>query len=403
MVSSGSRQLRSGDTREGRKVISEKTESSWSEIRERMLERVDDTARRVTVGFPNFADPETGEWTTSPQGDWTGGHWVGELWLARGVTGEERYGEWAAEWCEALRPRAASNTIFRSFLFYYGAALGEVLLDDHRARDVALEGAHGLLGLYNPKAGLIPLGTEAEEASDVGNGEASIDAVGSISALFGWASEKTGDGSFRDAALRHAERHIEFCVRDDASVCQSASFDPETGEVIRRYSHKGYSEDSTWARSQAWGMLAYALSARWMPEHEEFLETAVRVTDWWLEHVPEDRVAFWDFADPGIPDVERDTSATAIAAASLLKLAELVQDDGLKSRYRDAARETVRALVEGYLTPTGPDDPRVPGILTEGCYNKHIELATKNELIWGDYYLFEALQVLDGKVTAREI
>jgi unsaturated chondroitin disaccharide hydrolase len=395
--------LRPEDSREGRKAISEKPASSWSEARERMLERIEDTARRVTEGFPNFADPKTGEWTTSPQGDWTGGHWVGELWLARRVMGELRYGEWATRWCEALRPRASSNTIFRGFLFYYGAALGDVLLGDEGARDVALQGARGLLGLYNPEAGVIPLGTEAEEAADVGNGEASIDAVGSISALFGWASEKTGDGSFRDAALRHAQRHMEFCVRDDSSVCQSASFDPETGEVIRRYSHKGYSEDSTWARAQAWGMLAYALSARWMPEREEFLETGVRVADWWLEHVPEDRVAFWDFADPGIPDVERDTSATAIAAASLLKLAELVRDDRLKSRYRDAARETVRTLVEGYLTPTGPDDSRVPGILTEGCYNKHIGLATKNELIWGDYYLFEALQVLDGKIVATEV
>lgn len=368
-----------------------------------MLGRIDDTARRVPEGFPNFADPETGEWTTSPQGDWTGGHWVGELWLARRVTGEERYGEWAGKWCEALLPRATSNTVFRSFLFYYGAALGDMLLDDPRARDVALEGARGLMTLYNPEAEAIPLGTEAEEASDVGNAEASIDAVGSISALFGWASEKTGDGSFRDAAQRHAQRHIGFCVRDDASVCQSASFDPGTGQVVRRYSHKGYSEDSTWARAQAWGMLAYALSARWMPEHEEFLETAVRVADWWLEHVPEDRVAFWDFADPAVPDVERDTSATAIAAASLLKLGDLVQDDGLKSRYRDAARETVRTLVECYLIPTGPDDPRVPGILTEGCYNKHIDLATKDELIWGDYYLFEALQVLNGKITATEV
>src|ERR687894_1311979 len=350
--------------------MNEPAVSRWADGSRRMLERIDDTARQVTAGFPNFADPETGEWTTSPQGDWTGGHWVGELWLARRVTGEERYGEWAGEWCEALRPRAASNTIFRSFLFYYGAALGDVLLDDHRARAVALEGARGLLGLYNPKAGLIPLGTEAEEASDVGNEEASIDAVGSISALFGWASEKTSDATFRDAALPHAERHIEFCVRNDASVCQSASFDPETGEVVRRYSHKGYSEDSTWARAQAWGMLAYALSARWMPEHKEFLETAVRVADWWLEHVPEDRIAFWDFADPAIPEVERDTSATAIAAASLLKLAELVQDGVLEARYHSAAQGTVRALLEGYLTPTGPGDERVPGILTEGCYNK---------------------------------
>lgn len=382
--------------------MEEMTIPLWADGSRRMLERVDDTAQRVTSGFPNFADPMTGEWTISAQGDWTGGHWVGELWLARRVTGEERYGEWAAKWCEALRSRTTSSTVFRGFLFYYGAALGEMLLRDTSAKDVALDGARGLMTLYNPDAGVIPLGTEAEEASDVGNGETSIDAVGAISALFGWASEKTGDPSYRDAAMRHAERHIEFCVRDDASVCQSASFDPKTGEMVRRYSHKGYSEDSTWARAQSWGMLAYTLSARWMPEQGEFLKTAIKVADWWLDHVPEDRVAFWDFRDPDVPDVERDTSATAIAAAALLKLSELVTDGDLKSLYHNAAQKTVQALVEVYLTPTGANDTRTPGILTEGCYNKHINLATRNELIWGDYYLFEALQVLSGKMAATE-
>jgi unsaturated chondroitin disaccharide hydrolase len=377
--------------------------SLWADGSRRMIERIDDTAQRITTGFPNFADPATGEWTTSPQGDWTGGHWIGELWLARKVTGEERYGGWARKWCEALRLRATSNTVFRSFLFYYGAALGEILLSDAEAREVALEGARGLMSLYNSEAGVIPLGTEAEEASHVGESETSIDAVGSIAALFGWVSETTEDPAYGEVASRHVGRHIEICVRKDNSVCQSASFDPKTGEILRRYSHKGYSEESTWSRAQAWGMLAYTLSARWMPEHDEFLETASRVTDWWLDHVPKDRVAFWDFADPNIPDVERDTSATAIAAASLLKLSELVGDEDLKTRYHDAARETVRALVEGYLTPTRPDDSRTPGILTEGCYNKHIDLATRNELIWGDYYLFEALQVLDGRVAATEI
>src|SRR5919112_3875701 len=377
--------------------------SFWADGSRRMLERIDDTARQVTAGFPNFADPETGEWVTTPQGDWTGGHWVGELWLACKVTGQERYEEWAGQWCEALRPRASSSTVFRSFLFYYGAALGDILLGDERARDIALEGARGLMDLYNQEAGMIPLGTEAEEASDVGDQETSIDAVGSISALFGWASEKTGDPSYREAAARHAQRHIEFCVRDDASVGQSASFDPDTGKIKRRYSHKGYSENSTWARAQAWCMLAYTLSARWMPEYEEFLETALRTADWWLDYVPEDGVAFWDFGDPNIPDTERDTSATAIAAVSLLKLGELVSDGDLKARYQHAARATVRALVQGYLTPTGPRDSRVPGILTEGCYNKHINLATRHELIWGDYYLFEALQVLHERVAATEI
>ena len=157
-------------------------------------------------------------------------------------------------------------------------------------------------------------------------------------------------------------------------MCQSASFDPETGKVVRRYSHKGYSEDSTWARAQAWGMLAYTLSARWMPERTEFLDPAKQVADWWLDHVPEDRVAFWDFADPDIPDVERDTSATAIAAASLLKLSELVPDDDLSSRYHGAAQETVRTLVEDYLTPTGPDDSRMQGF--------SLRAATTSTSIW---------------------
>ncbi len=179
--------------------------------------------------------------------------------------------------------------------------------------------------LYNPNAGVIPLGTEAEEAADVGNEEASIDAVGSISALFGWASEKTGDPSYREiAALRHARAAHRILRQGRRIGVPVGIFRPGDGEGIRRYSHKGYSEGSTWARAQAWGMLAYTLSARWMPEHDEFLRTAVQVTDWWLEHVPEDRVTFWDFADPDIPNVERDTSATAIAAASLLKLSEFV-------------------------------------------------------------------------------
>jgi unsaturated chondroitin disaccharide hydrolase len=143
--------------------------------------------------------------------------------------------------------------------------------------------------------------------------------------------------------------------------------------------------------------------SRRMLKRIEDTAPAMRVADWWLDYVPEDWIAFWDFGDPDVPEVERDTSATAIAAASLLKLNELVANDEFKSRYRDAAKDTIRVLVESYLTPTGPGDSRVPGILTEGCYNKHIGLATRNELIWGDYYLFESLHVLAGKLIATEI
>lgn len=374
--------------------------ATWQDALQRMLQRIQETARRDLNGFPHFADPDTGTWTVSPDGDWTGGFWVGELWLAAGPTGAEPYRTWARTWSEALRPRARSRTIFRSFLFYYGAALGDILLGDMQAREIALEGARGLATLYNDTVGVIPLGTEAEEVSDVGDTEVSIDAVGAIAALFGWAAEQTGDASFRDKATRHTQRHLEWLVREDGSVRQSATFDPRTGQLVRRYTHKGYAEDSTWARAQAWGLLGFTEAARWLAGRDAFVHAATRVADWWLEHVPADRVAFWDFDDPAIPHTERDTSATAIAAASLLKLSELVRDPSRASRYRTAAQATVQALVTDYLTPTGPIDRRPPGMLTHGCYNKRTNMATRNELIWGDYYLFEALNVLTGAIRA---
>src|SRR3981081_4595353 len=96
----------------------------WTEALARMHGRIARTAASVTDGFPHFADPATGTWTTSPGGDWTGGFWNGMLWLAA------RYGEdpgsrtWASRWTARLAPRARSETVFRGFLFYYGAPPG---------------------------------------------------------------------------------------------------------------------------------------------------------------------------------------------------------------------------------------------------------------------------------------
>ena len=110
---------------------------------------------------------------------------------------------------------------------------------------------------------------------------------------------------------------------------------------------------------------------------------------------PKDRIAFWDFDDPEIPHTNRDTSATAIAAASLLKLAALSSRESKRRIYREAAEATTGALVDRYLS--------ADGILREGCFNKRIELATKDELIWSDYYLYEALHVLAGLLEPTRI
>ena len=373
----------------------------WADALGCMRTRIDKTAYQVSEGFPHYADPQSAEWTPSETGDWTGGFWNGMLWLAYKETKEQKYLDWAERWTELLRPRAETETIFRGFLFYYGAALGDILLGNELGKEVGLSGAEELAALYNPNARVIPLGEEAEEASDVGRGDANIDGVQSTSLLV-WASRHLDDQGLHDVGIEHALRINELCVRKDNSVCQSARFDTENGEMLERYTHKGYGDGTTWARAQAWAMLGYAVNAIWAPQRKEFLDIAMRTADWWLEHAPEDSVAFWDFDAPP-EERKRDTSGTAIATAALLKLGSLAPSEGDRQRYRKAAEVTTLALVEDYLTPTSPNDDRAPGILTQGCYNYRIGLATENELIWGDYYLFEALQVLAGNLDAARI
>lgn len=363
---------------------------------ESMLRRIDSTLDQVGEGFPHFADPKDGVWTRTPGGDWTGGFWCGMLWLAALRTGQERYRTHARNWAVRLWPRVASKSVFKGFLFWYGAELGARLCGDETARALAGEGALGLREMYNESAQLIPLGTEAEEASHVGSNEANIDALpGTVALLLSHGARLDTD----DIARCHLRQHIALCVRDDGSVCQSATFDPTNGRLVRRYTHKGIHEDSTWARAQAWGMLGVAQALAFGAD--EFRVDAMRLADWWVAHVPPDHVAYWDFDDPAIPNTERDTSATAIGAASLLKLAALIPER--RERYQAAAQASVVQLVSNYLTPVSRSDDRPPGMLIGGCFNKRLRVATQHELIWGDYFLFESLLTLEGTLTAPEI
>src|SRR5690348_163519 len=372
----------------------------------RMLARVRDTAAHVGTSFPHWADPQSGRWTTTTDGDWTGGFWVAMLWLAARATGEERYRSWARQWAPRLRPRIASSSVFKAIPFYYGSSLGHLLLNDADARALALDAAPSLMRLYDPALGLIPLGAEAEEGARIGSTESSIDSLFAAPFLL-WAARESGDGRVREAARSHASRVIELHLRDDGSFIQSSSLDQHSGAVIRHYTHKGYSDTSTWGRAQSWGALLSVMSYAWEPAETGWLRAAERGADWWIAHVPSDHVAFWDFNDPGIPRVERDTAATAAMACAMLKLGALA-DPAKRESYRRHGEATVSALANRYLTPVTDSDRRAPGILTEGCFNKRpdsrkLDATTSSELIFGSYYLFEALHILAGKVDPVRI
>ena len=185
-----------------------------------------------------------------------------------------------------------------------------------------------------------------------------------------------------DAIISRPALDTAFTLRADGSVTQSATYNSR-GRLAGQATIEGVAPGSTWARGRAWAMLGLAQAAHLAGG--DFTATAVRVADWYLDHVPADSVCFWDFDDPAIPDAPRDTSAAAIAAASLLKLAPLSD-----SRYLAGAERIIDALAERHLTPHGG--------LGDGCYDQHQNLATASELIWGDYFLLEALLALSGVI-----
>lgn len=350
--------------------------------RDRILERIRTTLATVQ-GFPHYADPVTGRWFEAPEGSWTGGFWAGLLWRAYAMTGDEALGEAAERWTLRLAPRVHDKTHDIGFLFYYSSALGWHVGQDGRIRQQGLRAAEQLASTFHPKAGVIPVGIHAEVAS--GLDDVTIDCMVNLPLLW-WAWKETGEDRFFQVALSHARQTAAWHVKPDASTYQSVHFDPDSGRPLRKHNHQGFNEETCWSRGQAWCVYGYALAHAYTGR-EEFLALVERAAEYFWRRLPDDRVPFYDFDDAGIPAVPRDTSASAIAASAFLALAAARPD----RPYAEWAHTILTSIIQGYLTPVGPDDRRPQGILLHGCYNRHTGEGPDHELIWGDYFLLEAL------------
>lgn len=317
---------------------------------------------------------------------WTSGFWPGLLWLAYEAGDQPRFRDAAQAHLPSFHARLAARIDVDhhdlGFLYIPTCIAAYKLTGDLQAKASALDAADCLMTRYLPKAGIIQAWGDLHDPQQ--RGRIIIDCLMNLPLLH-WASDTSGDPRYREAAVSHLERSQRYLVRADDSSFHTFHFDADSGAPLYGSTHQGYSDQSSWARGQAWGVYGFALNHKRAPELG-LLATAMRQADYFLAHLPADRIAYWDLAFQS-GDEPRDSSASAIAVCGLLELAEQLPDSAPRQHYLEQATLILHALIEH----CGGALPHTSGLLQHGVYHKRGNQGIDEANLWGDYYYLEAL------------
>lgn len=208
-----------------------------------------------------------------------------------------------------------------------------------------------------------------------------IDIMMNVGIIF-YAAGITRDRALWDVAMNHCLTTRRYLIRGDGSSSHEGMFDLASGEFLRQTTQQGYRNDSCWSRGLAWAIYGFGTAFHYSRD-ERFLHTAEQCAQFYMTNTP-GGVPPWDYDVPAGPERFPDTSAGAIAAAGLFRLAQLTGSEN----YRLHAATVTGALVEGFLAD---QTPGWEGLLKGGVYHKHKNLGVNESVIWGDYFFLEAL------------
>lgn len=210
--------------------------------------------------------------------------------------------------------------------------------------------------------------------------------------LLTWASKESGDDRFREIAISHADKTIANHFRPDYSTYHVVSYDTITGRPHIKETHQGYSNESAWARGQSWALYGYTMMAR-ETNKPEYLAQAKHIAHFLMNHpnMPTDKVPYWDYDAPDIPNAPKDASAAAIMASALIELSQMDSSEEAAG-YLNFAEQQIRSLSSPeYLAEQGTNCNFILKHSTG-------DLPGGNEvdvpLSYADYYYVEALMRL---------
>ncbi|GHH66066.1 hypothetical protein GCM10017673_11180 [Streptosporangium violaceochromogenes] len=327
---------------------------SWAEkALEELLERAATAEPRTRGRWPLYADPASGHWTTTARGSWAGGFWAGLLWLRAIVSGNPADRAVAAGRTAALGPWVAADTAARGLILWYGTALGAAA-GDAGAAGLRARAARACLEARDPRLGLVPWGAAFGGPREL----ARVDGLPGLLPLLRLA----GPGGVA-AARDQLDLQLGLTTGGREPVPSWRAL-PEGGWEPHPDPPPG------WSRTVAW--LALAVADAGDDGRRRALLAHPRVAARFAGDAPA-----VPLVRPGGPP---DTSAAAIEAVAALKLAA-----GLRGR----AVAVLRELVTAHLRD---------GRLLDGCYDHEHGVATRHELVWGDFFLAVGLAILTSAI-----
>lgn len=358
---------------------------------ERGLQRATEQSLRMAKELEGQAgrlpkSMKEGKLETSDYSWWCSGFFPGELWYLYETSSNpelERYARLYTERLENVKKITYSHDV--GFMLNCSYGNGYRLTLDSAYKEVMIEGARSLATRYNPEVGLIRSWDFNKQKWQY---PVIIDNMMNLEFMM-WATRATGDDSFRHIALSHADKTLENHFRNDYSCYHVVSYDTLTARPHIKQTHQGFADESAWARGQAWALYGYTMMYR-EAQDKRYLQQANHIAGYLMHHekMPADKIPYWDFDCPDIPNTVRDASAAAIMASALIELSRYNADDFGKECLR-FAEEQIRSLTSPeYLAEVGTNANFAIKHCT-GHFPGNSEVDVP--LSYADYYYVEAL------------
>lgn len=325
---------------------------------------------------------EDGKLKLSVAGDWTSGFFPGVLWFLYEYSGNKKWKTQAQKFTINLKSQQHNKgTHDLGFMIYDSFGSGYKLTKDTSYRSVLINAAKALSTRFHPIPGVIQ---SWEHLPELWTYPVIIDNMMNLELLFE-ATKLSGDSSFYKIAVQHANNTLKNHFRKDYSSYHVVDYNPKDGSVIKKTTHQGYANESSWARGQAWGLYGFTMCFRETGD-STYLKQAKNIANYILtsSKIPEDMVPYWDYDDPAIPNAPRDVSAAAITASALFELANETKEP----YYETKAQQILESLSKNYKSPKNGERGF---IMEHSTGHKPYKSEVDVPIIYADYYYLEAL------------